>query len=121
VLRQNTRTSQVALAQAEDLRDQSAFATLATSQPAIHKRYAERVEKELAQLRARGQNASRASILRYMLGDDMIAGKLKKKAAAPAAKPAVDRRPPPSARSDHRAGAPSRRDALAKKLENVQI
>lgn len=126
-LRQNNRVAQGALFQAEDLRDQTLFQTLSTSQPAIFKRYSGRVEEELGKLRARGQNASRAAILRYMLGDDMISGKLKKKVAAPAGdgKPAtrgVDRRPPPQARSDTSGrGTPSRRDALRAKLENVQI
>lgn len=122
-LRQNTSAAQLALAQAQDVRDQTAFAAICISDP-VAKRYQARVEQELAKARQNGQNPSREGLFTYMLGKDMRDGKFKRK-AAPAGdqKPAVNRGKMPGARSDvsQKSGAMSNRERLAKKLEGVQI
>lgn len=123
-LRANTNAANAALVQAADVRDQTAFAAIAITDP-VAKKYQAKVEKELADMRAKGNNAPREAIYTYLLGKDMREGKFKKKAAAtpdPKGK-TVDRGRTPGARSDvsGRPGALSNRDKLAKKLEGVQI
>jgi hypothetical protein len=124
-LREGRSTAAQALAQAQDISDKTSFSLLATKEPALFKRYEARVEEELAKVRAKGQNAPRESIYTYLLGQDMRAGKLTRKKAAPAADPnktQVPRGKMPGARSDvgARSGM-SDREKRAKRLENVQI
>lgn len=124
VLRQNNRVSQSALYQAEDVRDQTMFAQFATTQPALHKRYAAQVETELKNARMQGYNPKREYIFKQLIANDMLAGKFKKKsAAAPANPQAPQRRTPPGARADvsGRPGTMTRKEQLAKKLDGVQI
>lgn len=125
-LKAGRSTAQAALLQAQDVNDRTSFAGIALTDPTA-KKYETRVEKELADMRAKGQNAPREAIYTYLLGKDMREGKFKKKAAVPA-KPgadtsAVNRGRLPGARSDVRSGAGnlSNRDKLAKKLDGVQI
>lgn len=115
-----------ALAQAQDIADKTTFSLLATKEPVLFKRYEARVEEELAKVRAKGQNAPREAIYTFLLGQDMRAGKLTKKKAAPAAPGADSKQVPrgklPGARSDVNArSGMSEREKRAKRLENVQI
>lgn len=103
-LRAGRSQSQAALMQAQDLADSTKFGNLAITKPGIHKRYAERVETELQKMRANGQNAPREAILRFLIGNDAMEGKLgakKKPAADPVARVSDDKRgKTPGARSD---------------------
>lgn len=124
-IRQGMTAAQAALAQAEDVRDQTRFASLATTEPALYKRYAPKVEEALANIRKGGANVAREAIYNQLIAADMRAGKFKKKAASPAADPnkkQVDRGRMPGARSDVSGkGQMSNRERLAKKLDGVQI
>lgn len=122
-LRNNTNASQMALAQARDLADKTAFSAIAMSDP-VAKRYEASVEEELSKARAAGHNPTRESIYTYQLGRDMRAGKFKKK-AAPASggeKKTVDRGRLPGAKSDvtGKNGGSEREKRIAR-LENVRI
>lgn len=103
-LRENTRTANQALTTAADMRDRTDFDRLAVTNPKVHKMYCERVEQELGKMRAKGQDAPRLALLRFMIGNDVMDGKLKSKpkakASAAAAASGVDRGKPPGARSD---------------------
>lgn len=118
-MRANTNATQIALAQAMDLRDQTSFKIVTATDPRA-KRYETRVEEELAKARSGGGNPSREAIYTYLLGKDMREGKFQKK--TPAA-PRPQHGKTPGARSDvsARGGAQSNRDKLAKKLDGVQI
>lgn len=124
-LRAGRSTAQAALMQAQDVNDRTAFTSISLGDP-VAKKYEARVEKELADMRAKGQNAPREAIYTYLLGKDMREGKFKKKSAAPAAgteKKTVDRGRTPGVRSDvsGRSGAMSEHEKRAKRLENVSI
>ena len=122
-LRIGRTAAQQALAQAHDARDQTSFNQLAITEPALHKRYSVKVEQELAGARRQGFNPSRETIYNQLIAKDMREGKFKKKgapAAAPA--PAARRGALPNARSDVTGrGQLSKKDALKKKLDGVQI
>lgn len=83
-MRVNTRTSQAALAESRDIADKTEFGRLEITKPAVYKRYAERVEKAVQDMRANGQTASRSVILKLMIGDDIMSGKVKPKAGVKA-------------------------------------
>lgn len=122
-LRSTTQGAQLTLAQAHDIADQTAFRSLAMSNP-IAKKYEKQVEEKLTETRKRGGNARREDILRYLLGNDMIEGKFKKK-AAPAKEPSsssVNRGKLPGARSDVSARQQkNEREARIERLRNQQI
>jgi len=101
-LRRGRSDSQMALAQAHDVADKTTFANLAVTSPALHKRYAARVEEQLAAMRAKGYNAPRETILDNMIGKDAREGKLTKKAkpSASASTETVTRGKLPGVRSD---------------------
>jgi hypothetical protein len=100
-MRANTRTSQAALAESRDIADKTEFGRLEITKPAVYKRYAERVEKAVQDMRANGQTASRSVILKLMIGDDIMSGKVKPKAPkAKTAEGTVDRGRVPGVRSD---------------------
>ncbi len=130
-LRANTQASNRAMTEAADMRDQAQFDRLAITHPKVHKAYAERVESELQKMRAQGQNAPRAALLRFILGNDMIEGKLKGKTARKPAAAAADagarpsgvsRGKPPGARSDVSAKQrQTEREKREARLANVQI
>ena len=110
-MRAVTQNSTRALSAAEDIRDQTAFDRLEITNPTVYKRYSQRVETAMADMRAKGQNAPRAAVLRLLIGDDIMNGKIKagpgKK--TPVAEPSktVDRGRTPGARSDVTRGAGS--------------
>lgn len=85
-LRAGRTAANTALAQAEDVRDQTAFSQLAVTEPALHKRYNAKVEEALAQARQAGYNPKREMIYNQLIAKDMRDGKFKKK-AAPAGEP----------------------------------
>lgn len=121
-LRENQRVSAQALFTSTDVADRTSFEQLAVTKPAVHARYKDEVEKRLQAARSQGSNPSRQDILRWLIGQDAIDGKLgaKKKPAAPAPRPAA--RALPGARGDVRGGgAMSDREKRAKRLEGVQI
>ena len=129
-LRKGRTEAQLALAQAHDVADRTAFNQLAVTSPGLHKRYAAKVEEELAKLRAQGRNVARETLLDLMVGRDARTGAFKKKAApaaktddAPPAAPGVKRGQLPGARSDvgTRGGGMTAKQKLEKKLEGVQI
>lgn len=122
-LRESKRSSAAALIQAQDLSDRTGFNQLAITNPAIHKRYAERVEAELTKMRGGGQNAPREAILRFLIGDDAIKGVLKsKKPAGKVEAQIVDRGKSPGARSDVAAkGRLTEAQKREKRLDGVQL
>jgi len=56
----------------QDMMDKIAFQQRALQNPMIGK-YAERVEQTLMQMRAKGQTAPRESILKFLVGEDVLA------------------------------------------------
>lgn len=91
------------------------------------RKYTDRVEKKLTELRASGQNAPREAIYLFMLGEDVNkATTVKPKPAAatpaPGALPAAARGQPARARSDVNAkGAQSESAKRRARLENQLI
>lgn len=121
-LRANKRASENALFQAHDLADKTSFGQLALTKAAIYKRYSERVEQEIKNMREKGQNAPREAVLRFLIGQDALDGKFAKKAAVKEESKGIDRGKSPGARSDVSArGTLTERQKRAKRLENVQI
>ncbi len=123
-LRANKHASNMALFQAHDVADRTAFNQLAITKPAIHKRYAERVEAEIVRMRASGQNAPREAVLRYLIGNDALDGKLSaKKTPKPAAEQStIDRGRSPGARSDVASrGRLTEAQKREKRLDGMQI
>lgn len=121
-LRESQRNSQAAVRRAEDLHDQTAFEKLEITNPAIYKRYKSRVDEEVAKLQAQGQSAPRTAILRFLIGNDLLEGKLKKSVkSAPA--PAVDRGKMPPARTDvsGRRKVQSEREQRRERLRNTPL
>jgi hypothetical protein len=121
------RTSQNALSEARDISDKTAFDRLEQTKPATFKRYADRVEAEYQKARAAGNNVPRTVILKLMIGDDVMNGKVKSKSkSAPAAEGTgrvVDRGRTPGARSDVNGKNQriSDRDARRERLRNMNI
>lgn len=101
--RKTERTlSQVAI-DSKDAADQIAFRQLEQSKPNFYKRYAPRVEQLAAEYRAKGQIIPREVILKMLVGDDMVTGKIKPKTSRPAATGEdgkVNRGQPQQVRSD---------------------
>jgi hypothetical protein len=120
--RQAQAASQQALAQAQDMADRTAFQAIATTKPKTFEAYKDRVEAKVQELRARGVNVPRDVILKTMLGEDMLAGKLKTPEKVKPSNGAAPRRAP---RSDVATGSPGGRmsdaERRAKRLENVRI
>ena len=129
--RQNRQVRQEAAAmrqEARDLSDQAAFRSIQATKPALYNRYSDRVEAEVAKLRAAGQNVPpREAILKYLVGNDAVNGTLKKTTTAPkpaaAAPTPVDRGRMPQARTDvrGRANAASEREKRAQRLRDVPL
>jgi len=120
--RQARQASQNAIIRAEDLADKSAFDRIRSEKPKLYEAYKDRVESMLTEIRGRGQNAPREKLLAILVGEDMLAGKLKtigSKTTSGSKRPAT-----PGARSDVNArGSSSMSEAekRAKRLENIRI
>lgn len=125
-LRASTRASNEALTTASDIRDRTAFDRIAITNPKVHKAYETRVEAELEKLRAVGQTAPRVALLTFLLGKDMLEGKLKprksKSADATRTSSTVDRGRTPGARSDVSArGRSNEQEKRRERLRNQVI
>jgi len=121
-LRAGRMDSQAALQQAQDIADRTSFGQFAVKNPPLFKRYEKRVEEEYQKLRGKGQMVAREAILRFLIGNDALEGKLTKK--APATKEStVPRGKLPGARSDvtGKGGGTSEHEKRRARLENVQI
>lgn len=119
-IRQNAAQSQQAMFAAHDLADKTAYQTQAISNP-VYKKYAARVEEQLAKARSTGNNPPREAVLKFILGEDMLAGNFKS-AAKKAAGSQTPRGKTPGARSDTSArGGQSEREKRRARLENVLI
>lgn len=120
-IRATNRDSKAALQQAQDLQDRTAFERLEVTHPKVYKRYAQRVDAAVADMRAKGQTpAPRAAILRLMIGDDLLSGKVAPKKKAPP----VERGRTPGVRSDVRGngkGAMTEHEKRKARLQNVRI
>lgn len=69
-LKTAAQTSNQAIALAQDAADRVEF--YSTVEPAMAKKYRERVEKRLGELRKQGQNAPRGAIMTFLVGEDTI-------------------------------------------------
>jgi len=119
-MRASERTSQSALQESREIADRTAFEKLELTKPQVYKRYAERVEAAVNDMRAKGQApAPRLAILRLLIGDDIMNGKVKPKAkAAP-----VERGRSPVIRSDTRGGkgTMTEHEKRKQRLANIRI
>lgn len=129
-IRQADQRSQAALAESRDIADRTAFEQLQVTKPKTYRQYKDRVESAVNDMRAKGQAVPpRMAILRFMLGDDIMNGKLKPKARAgtspAAANPpaSVPRNRLPNVRSDvsARGNGTSERDKRRARLDGVPI
>lgn len=123
-IRASESSSRQALTTAEDVRDQTQFEKLEITNPKVYAKYSSRVEAAVTDMRSKGQSAPRMLVLRMMIGDDMLGGKIGTK-KAPAAKPTpVDRGTPAPGRGDMRAkgnGKASDKEARKARLTGVPI
>ncbi len=128
--RATQREAQNALREARDVSDRAAFDRVQTTNPGLYKLYADKVESEVVRLRNAGvQVPGRRDILKYLAGNDLLDGKLKKTTAAPrpstpsAPTQTIDRGRMPVTRSDvrGRANAASDAEKRAERLRNVNI
>jgi hypothetical protein len=123
-LRQAQQDASAARLEARDLNDKAEFRLKAVEDPRI-KQYADRVETELAKMRAQGQNAPREAIYTFLLGQDVRAGKVKATAAAPKPKgslPDSARGKPTGVRSDVSGKArKTESEQRRKRLEGINI
>jgi len=114
------RQSAQALANSQDMADRTAFQALAATNPKTYAAYKDRVEEELKKARANGHNPSRQAILKLLLGEDMLAGKLRSATTKKPATPAAPRRAASDVPASGR-GRLSDAEAREKRLENVRI
>lgn len=123
-LRANQRMAQDALFQSRESADKQDYATLTAKNP-IAKKYADRVEAKLAEVRKGGGNLDRRIVLKMLIGDDIVEGKVKTKAKEPTPtttpKP-VARGHLPNSRSTVRGnGALSEHEKRIQRLEGQNI
>lgn len=76
VLRANQRLANSAMFEAREMADKSEFDRLQASNP-IAKKYAKRTEEKLAELRSKGIFPERKFVLKMLIGDDIMEGKVK--------------------------------------------
>jgi len=126
-IRASDQRSQAALNESRDIADRTQFEQLAVTKPKTYKQYRDRIEKAVTDLRNSGQTVPpRMAMLRFMIGDDIMNGKLKPKAAraaAPGNASSVERKRLPNARSDvsARGGGQTERDKRRARLEGQPI
>lgn len=85
-----TRVGSLAEFRVAEMTDKAAFRMLSQSDPRASK-YASEVETRLNQMRSQGMNASREDVLRYIIGEKVMANGPKAKKQIAAAKAEVDR------------------------------
>lgn len=113
-LRETQGAANRALAQAQDMQDQAKFMSKSATDPRRAK-YADRIEKELASVRAKGGNVDRETVYYYQLGKDIAEGKLTKAAPKKASAAAsVPRGRTIPARSDVRSSGRNRSSSGAR-------
>lgn len=122
-LRANARMAQDALFASRESSDKQDYAQLSAGNP-LAKKYADRVEAKLAEVRKGGGNLDRRIVLKMLIGDDIVEGKVKTKPKAAAAekpKP-VDRGHLPNSRSNVRGnGALTDHQKRIQRLEGQNI
>lgn len=124
-LRAGRTESQMALAQAHDVSDRTAFRAIEAKKPALFKKYEAEVEKTLATIRQNGGNTTREDVFKYLIGRDALDDKFTRKKAAAEKKddkPDVKRGKLPGARSDvsGKSGQTEHQKRIAR-LENQPI
>lgn len=108
----------------QDERDRTTFEALVAREPTL-KKYADEVEHRLMLLRTQGQNAPRESVLKFILGERVIAGRTSPKAKAQRA--AADKRVErqqvtlPKGKGEKGSRTGSKSADLEKRLMNVPI
>jgi flagellar biosynthesis GTPase FlhF len=126
MLRANNRLAQEALHTSREQADRTEWERAKGSNPVL-KKYDERVEKKLAEVRSGGGNLPRTVIAKLLIGEDIMSGKVKstKRASADAgggAPKQVERGKPASARSDVRSrGGQTEQDKRRARLANQII
>lgn len=126
ILRSNQREARQALAESREIADKADFDRYAATNPALAKRYTDRVEKKLVEIRATGGNIPRKVLLKMLIGEDIVDGKVKstKRTTEGGTQQTrtVARGKAPSGRSDVRSrGAPTEHDKRRARLENQII
>lgn len=107
-----------------DIRDAAEYKATAKVNP-LYQRHAAAVEKSLAQLRGQGQNMPREALLRYHIGEEMLKNSQKSsKQLTPQKTRKVPK--PNNSRADVSSSqgkrkSSSERDALRKRLENIEL
>ena len=117
------QNSQNALRQAEDIADRATFDSIKAEKPKLYEQYKDRVEERLNELRKSGTNAPRKNILAFLVGEDMVAGKLKTTEKPAKPKGGAERGSTPGVRSNVNtsSGRLTESEKRAKRLENVRI
>jgi len=126
---QSARDARAALAesrnatrQAQDAADKAEFERVASMKPKTFAAYKDKVEETLTNMRKNGNNAPRKDLMAFLVGRDMLEGKLK--AETKTTKPAGDSRgKTPGARTDVSSSGSklSEAEKREKRLENVRI
>jgi hypothetical protein len=127
-IRQAAFNSNQALSTAADIRDATEFDRLATTNPKVYDRYKDRVEKMRGEWAAKGVFPPRKELLKMLLGEDILNGKVKSTAKPKAAAGAeertttIDRGRSPGARSDVTGkGRMSEHEKRAQRLKGVAL
>jgi hypothetical protein len=105
---------------AQDIADKTQFDRLELTKPKTYKKYADKVEEHVANARRQGQLVPRSMVLAMLLGQDVLAGKVKTRSAPKT----VDRGRTPGVRGDVSAkgnGKLTKGQAAAKRLDGVHI
>ena len=112
--------SQQALQEARDLKDQAQFERVAIANPKAAERYKEEVER----MKKANPNAPRSELMAYLLGKDILAGKLKAETKSTKSSGGANRGKLPGAKSDSRSSGSAKGDsleALEKRLNGIRI
>jgi len=129
-LRQSRMASESALRAARDISDKNEFDRVCAKNPGLAKRYGAKVEEKLKEIRSQGGNLDRVVVLKMLIGDDAVEGRLKSAKKKDAGGEPRDgerqrdvRGAPPRARSDvsGRGGRPSERDKRMERLRDQPI
>jgi len=126
-IRQSAFNAHQALSTAADMRDATEFDRLATTNPKVYDRYKDRVEKLRGEWAAKNVFPPRKELLKMLLGEDILNGKVKSGPKAKAKTVAeertgVDRGRTPGARSDVSGkGRMSEHEKRAQRLKDVHL
>ena len=119
-LRETQQRSQRAEFQAQDMYDKATYQAKSVANP-LYAKYADKVEKQLAEARSKGANPPREFVLDLVLGRAMREGNFKPASKA-AAKTTIPRGKSPGARSDTPArGGTSDHQKRTARLANINI